>query len=258
MLVLLPLSDWLDAQYTQLPPGNLTPIQEPKNLGNQTSPFYRQKKIGKLDWCRILQMNLRGCSADVLAGGGKGVWTMGAGMDSLCSRSSYVSVFWSTSNSQAASVNTGPQRVIRDNVHCWVPGPLFHENRWSQGHPAILDPPTSAHLIYLAYLMALCCLSACSKRLFGQLVVISFWFGFLCSFDQAMAASQALVWWRAQLWRGHGWKWMRRTRRQRGMRKAWVKMEEGKKTWGLGSSPLHFWQFNLWFGLLAEKMGTAL
>lgn len=85
------------------------------------------------------------------------------------------------SDSWAANINTGPQRVIRDNVA--LPGPLLDKNRWSQGHPSLLFP--SPPLLSIPYGPLPPVLSPHSpappptfpqhtrERLFGQLVVIS-------------------------------------------------------------------------------------
>lgn len=98
--------------------------------------------------------------------------------------------------------------------HCWVPGLLLHKNRWSQGHPFLLLP--SVPLLSIPYgSLPLHPLSSQSpspppwfpvhtrERLFGQLVVISSWFGSFCSFDQAVAQRQKPVQLRAQLWLVH-------------------------------------------------------
>lgn len=110
--------------------------------------------------------------------------------------------------------------------HCWVPRPLLHKNRWYQGHPFLLLP--SVPLLSIPYgSLLMHPLSSQSpapppwfplhtrERLFGQLVVISSWFGSFCSFDQAVAPRQKLVKLRAQLWLVHDWNWVRRTRRRR-------------------------------------------
>lgn len=92
------------------------------------------------------------------------------------------------------------------------------------------------------------------ERLFGQLAVISSWFGSLFPFDQAVAWRRKPARERAQLWLGHGWNWVRRTRRRRRGREeadekeGWGGRGGGVRSWGFRDlwGPLLSWQFELW------------
>lgn len=130
----------------------------------------------------------------------------------------------------------------------WVPGPLLHKNRWSQGHPSLLS---HSHLLCLAYLMPLSLHRSLSTHEKGYLS--NWWWlaldlaHYLC--DRASPWMQNPLQLRAQLF-GQDWNWMRRT----GMRsRGRGELRSGQKTrnWGnwkvLASSA--FTQFEFWVWL---------
>lgn len=141
---------------------------------------------------------------------------------------------------------------------CQVPGTLLHKNRWSQGQssPSSSSSPLlySLQFPYLAFFSLSLQSSSLPfpehtrERLFGQLAVISSWFGSLCSFDQTVAPRQKPERMRVQLWLGHSLNWARRPEEKEeegGGKKKKIRWEGGKaekgergrgRSWGLRTS----------------------
>lgn len=136
--------------------------------------------------------------------------------------------FFFSSNRQKTAVLITRQLMSRVDLReslgimcqCQVPGTLLHKNRWSQGQSS--SSSSSSPLLYSLQFpyLAFFSLSLQSsslpfpehtrERLFGQLAVISSWFGSLCSFDQTVAPRQKPERMRVQLWLGHSLNWARR------------------------------------------------
>lgn len=137
--------------------------------------------------------------------------------------------FFFSSNRQKTAVLITRQLMSRVDLReslgimcqCQVPGTLLHKNRWSQGQsssPSSSSSPLiySLQFPYLAFFSLSLQSSSLPfpehtrERLFGQLAVISSWFGSLCSFDQTVAPRQKPERMRVQLWLGHSLNWARR------------------------------------------------